>query len=176
MTSSDERRVVTIFGSSQPAPAEKPYNDAYELGYALGQAGFVVCNGGYGGTMAAAAKGAKDAGSTTIGVTCVVFSRSKANAYIDTEHQAADLNERLNRLIELADAFVILPGGSGTLVELALAWELTAKKIIKPRPIILYGDFWQSVVDTAAVERPKTRSLIQTARTSQQVVDILQTP
>jgi hypothetical protein len=63
-------KIVTVFGSSAPQPLSPAYRDAYELGRGIAAAGWILCNGGYGGTMEAAAKGAVEAGGHTIGVTC----------------------------------------------------------------------------------------------------------
>ncbi|NLX03992.1 MAG: LOG family protein [Phycisphaerae bacterium] len=168
-----ERPVVTTFGSSKPKPPDPRYSQAYELGCALGQAGYTLCNGGYGGTMEATAKGAKDAGSSTIGVTCTCFSRSGPNPYIDREIPTDDLMARLKILLDIGQAYVVLPGGSGTLVELALVWELIAKRLAPVRPIILYGHFWQPVIRITAAERPDTANLVQTAANHEEAVKLI---
>lgn len=139
----------------------------------MGRAGYTVRNGGYGGTMEASARGTKDAGGTVVGVTCKVFDRSGPNAYNDRVDTADDLYQRLAKLIEGADACVVLPGGSGTLVELAMVWELVAKRVISSRPIILYGRFWEQVIELAAKERPRTARLVQVANSPQQVVRLV---
>jgi len=167
------RKTVTIFGSSKPKPGQPAYQDAYQLGLALADAGFDVCTGAYAGTMQAAAHGAKDAGGTTSGVTCKMFARSGPNPYIDHVLEAPDLFRRLEILINQAHAFVVLPGGSGTLVELAMVWELIAKRLIQPRPIILYRQFWNPVIEAAATERPKSKNVIQFADSPRQVVELL---
>lgn len=168
-------KTVTIFGSSKPQQGESSYQSAYELGLALGRAGFTICNGGYGGTMEASARGAKQAGSHTVGITCTVFSRSGPNPYNDTVIETKDLFTRLEKLIELGDAYIALPGGSGTLVELAMVWEMTAKRLIQPRPIIIYGDYWLPVIEATARERPKSARAIQIADTIEKVLTILNT-
>ncbi len=141
-------RVVTIFGSSTPEPLSPPYQDAYELGRALAQAGWTVCNGGYGGTMEAAARGAREVGGHTIGVTCSIFGRrGGANRYIQQEVPTFDLHARLNTLVRLAHAYVVLPGGTGTLLELALVWELYSKGLTRrAAPLILFGTHWTPLI------------------------------
>ena len=168
--SPDRSKVVTVFGSSRDKPNDPRYKTAYELGYALARAGYTVCNGGYGGTMEATAKGAKDAGGSTIGVTCGIFSRSGPNAYIDEEIDTPDLYERLRTLVELGNAYIALPGGSGTLVELSLVWEMVAKRLIKPRPVLLYSDYWKPAIDTAALERPATANLVHVVNTANEAL------
>jgi len=140
-------RIITVFGSYESAPGSAEYEQAYQVGYELGRAGFSIANGGYAGTMEASAKGAKAAGAKTIGVTCTAFRRSRANTYIDQEIQTPSLCDRLDKLIELGCGYVVLPGGTGTLTELAYTWELMNKGFLTARPLVIMGDFWQPVVD-----------------------------
>ncbi len=163
-------KIVTIFGSSKPKEGEPSYQSAYDLGFALATAGWTVCNGGYGGTMEAAAKGAKDAGGSAIGVTCTIFDRSGPNPYLDRVIETHDLFTRLTKLIELGRAYVVLPGGSGTLVELALVWELIAKRLMDHKPVVLLGNFWKNVIETAAIERPKSKDTVLVAEDVSQVL------
>lgn len=109
---------VTIFGSSRPLPGSEEYRIAQETGAMLASGGFTICNGGYGGTMEAAARGAHEAGGHTVGVTAGIFDR-RANKWIKEVVSTNTLVERLLKLIELGDAYVLLRGGTGTLLELA---------------------------------------------------------
>ena len=140
--------IVTVFGSSQPKEAEESYTTAYAVGSELARAGFVVCNGGYGGTMEASARGAKDAGGTTMGLTCGAVEGKKANRWIDREFHEASLTERLMKLIAMGDAYVILRGGTGTLLELAAVWEFVNKGLLPEKPIIVLGPFWHGLIQT----------------------------
>lgn len=148
--------VITVFGSSQPAPSSPAYQTAYALGRAIANAGWTLCNGGYGGTMAAGAQGAAEAGGHTIGVTCRIFAgRAEPNPFIRQDVPTFDLLARLNTLIQLGRGFVVLPGGTGTLVELALVWELFNKRLARPTgAVVLLGSFWQPVLDTIYLEQP----------------------
>jgi len=166
-------RTVTIFGSSRPNPGDEQYRLAQELGRALAERGWTICNGGYGGTMEAAARGAKQAGGKTIGVTCKVFSRSGPNAYIDREEVTSTLMQRLQRLIDLGDAYVILPGGTGTLVELAIVWELLNKHLLPAKPAVVFGDHWLPVLTVAGRDKPGSEKLLQRADSVGQVCELL---
>lgn len=147
--------IVTVFGSSKPPPPSPEYETAHQLGHAIASAGWTLCNGGYGGTMEAAAKGAVEAGGRTIGVTCRAFGRSGPNPYIQQEIQTFYLLVRLDTLVRLGKAYVLLPGGTGTLLELALVWELLSKRLLRRKaPIILLGDHWQPVVETVHRVQP----------------------
>jgi uncharacterized protein (TIGR00725 family) len=113
----------------------------------LTQSGFIVCNGGYGGIMEASAKGAKSSGGKTIGVTVQTFTRIP-NQFLDEIIPKPNLLERLQKLTELGDAYVVYKGGTGTLEELALCWEYMNKGLMKEKSIIIIGDFWEPVVKT----------------------------
>ncbi len=138
-------KIITIFGSSKPVEGEIEYEFARKLGYELGKVGFTICNGGYGGIMEATARGAKEAGAKTIGITVATFGGS-ANKWIDEEIKARDLFERLKILIEKGDGYVVLKGGTGTLVEISLVWELMNKGLINPKPFIAVS-FWSPVIE-----------------------------
>jgi uncharacterized protein (TIGR00725 family) len=141
------KKTISIFGSSRPREGEPEYLEALELGKELAQSGFVVCNGGYGGIMEASARGAKEAGGKTIGVTVDVFGKA-ANRWIDREIREHSLVDRLATLVNSADGYVIVKGGTGTLLELAYVWEFINKRFIPEKPIVIVGNFWTGVVDS----------------------------
>jgi len=148
---------VSVFGTSRARPGEPVFVLAEQLGRALAAAGFVVANGGYGGTMLAGAKGAAQAGGAVIGVTCSAFKRGVANEYVSREIRTDSLDERLATLVEIAQAYVVLPGGTGTLLEWASVWELKNKKFFdSDRPIVLLGDFWKPVVEVVSADDPRS--------------------
>lgn len=142
------KKTVTIFGTSKAEPGERIYETARQLGAALAQAGCAIANGGYGGTMLAAAEGATGVGGTVYGVTCTAFGRKGPNRYITEEISTASLAQRIAKLIELGDAYIVLAGGTGTLLELAQVWELKNKGFAgADKPIILLGNFWRPLPD-----------------------------
>jgi len=140
-------KIVTVFGSSRPRESEPDYEAVRELGRALAGAGFAVCSGGYGGVMAAVSRGAKERGGKTYGVTADFFTASKANEWIDVEVRMHTWQERLFELVRLADGFVACKGGTGTLVELSVVWEMLNKSVIQPRPFAVLGNFWQPIIE-----------------------------
>ncbi len=169
-------RIITIFGASRGSgarPGTAAYEQAYRLGRLLAEAGFTICNGGYGGTMEASAMGAREAGGSAIGITTAVFDPAPANLYIDDERKAPDFFERLRRLITIADACICLPGGIGTLTELHLTWTLFQTRAVPRRPLICVGPAWQAVLatyrDHLAV-RPKDFELIALVETVDEAV------
>jgi hypothetical protein len=144
-------RIVTVFGSSLPGEESLAYAEARRLGKLLAEAGFAVCNGGYGGLMEATARGAREAGGHTIGVTCAIWP-TKTNRWIAEEVRTQSFPQRLMTLIERGDAYIVLPGGTGTLAELALAWEMMNKSSLSRtvggrRPLLVMTPYWQPVID-----------------------------
>jgi uncharacterized protein (TIGR00725 family) len=139
--------IVTVFGSSRPREGDADYEEARVLGRALAKHGFLVCSGGYGGVMEAVSRGAKEAGGKTTGVSADFFKAAKLNAWIDVEVRMKTWEERLFELIRRADGFVACKGGTGTLVELAVVWEMLNKSVMVAKPFAVLGDFWQPVLD-----------------------------
>lgn len=136
--------IITVFGSGITKAGSKDWRIAFETGRALAEAGFMVANGGYEGTMLASAKGAKSAGGRTIGVTTDAFGGPK-NEFIDTEERFPTWQERLFRLIEIGDGLIILNGGTGTLTELAVSWEMLNKKFLL-KPVVIIGQWMRKAV------------------------------
>src|SRR3989449_7416981 len=136
----NQEKIVTVFGSSRPREGEPDYEEARVLGRALAKHGFAVCSGGYGGVMEAVSRGAKEAAGKTYGVTAEFFTAAKLNSWIDTEVRMKTWEERLFELIRLADGFVACKGGTGTLVELAVVWEMLNKSVITGKPVAVRSE------------------------------------
>ena len=172
-----KEKIITVFGSSRPRERDVDYAEARALGKELAQYGFAVCCGGYAGVMEAVARGAKEAGGKTYGVTAEFFV-GHANEWIDVEVRKKTWQERLFSLIELADGFVACKGGTGTLAELAVAWEMLNKAVMPAKPFVVCGDFWQPILERVReVEQGNfiekkwaeaSGNLVHTARTPQQ--------
>jgi len=168
------KNIITIFGTSRVEAGESIFSQAYETGRLLAQAGFTIANGGYGGTMLAAAKGAAEAGGEIIGVTCSAFKSSKANKYVTREIVAGSLDERLDTLVKLGSAYVVLPGGTGTLLELAKVWELKNKGFLKAdKPIILLGGFWKPLIELIATDDADSSRYVMPADGPKQAVEMI---
>ncbi len=141
---------VTVFGGAQPKSGSTAYQQAYELGRLLAQAGHAVLTGGYIGTMEAVSKGASEAGGHVIGVTCDEIERwrgTKANPWVKEERHFATMQERLNELVRACEAAIALPGGPGTLTEISLTWNLMIVDSMPPKPLILVGMGWKAVFE-----------------------------
>src|ERR1700676_4444748 len=139
-------KIVTVFGSSRPKAGDAEYEEARKLGELLGVRGFAVCSGGFGGVMEGVSRGAKEAGGKTYGVTAEFFKR-KANAWVDTEIRLETWDERLFELIRMAHGFAVCKGGTGTLVELAVVWEMLNKSVMTGNPLAGLGGFWSPIIE-----------------------------
>ncbi len=139
-------RTVAVFGSSSPKPGEPAYEQAYRLGRLLGQRGLTVLTGGYIGTMEAVSRGVVETGGHSVGVTCEEIERWRPvapNPWVQEEWRATTLIERLRLLITRAEGALALPGGPGTLTEVALFWNHLVIQAVPPRPLVLIGEGWR---------------------------------
>ena len=172
---------VTVFGGSQPKEGSAAYAEAQQIGKLLAEQGHAVLTGGYVGTMEAVSRGASEAGGHVIGVTCLEIERWRgtgANAWVKEERKFETLRQRLDGLIDGCDAAIALPGGPGTLTEIALMWNLMIVDAIPRRPLILVGRGWQSMLDQAYSElddyfAANQRALLQFAPDIQTAVKLL---
>jgi uncharacterized protein (TIGR00730 family) len=167
-------KVVSIFGTSKAKEGDYAYTIAEETGKLLAQAGFTIANGGYGGTMLAGAKGASSAGGQIIGVTCSAFKNRKPNQYVTREILTKSLDERLDKLIELGQAYIVLPGSTGTLLEFAKVWELQNKGFVEQeKPIIIIGEFWKPLVELIVNDESESGRHIKIVDEPEQAVKLL---
>jgi uncharacterized protein (TIGR00730 family) len=139
------KKIITIFGSSRPINNEDQYLIAYNLGKKLALNGFDICTGGFNGIMEAASSGAVEGGAEAIGITVDLWGRH-TNKYITKEIKCITLFERIDKLIELGDGFVVLQGGTGTLLELAAAWEYLNKDLMRIKPVVCHSSIWKTIV------------------------------
>ena len=139
------KKIITIFGSSKPINDEEQYLTAYNLGKKLALNGFDICTGGFNGIMEAASKGAVEGGGEAIGVIVNLWG-GKTNRYVTKEIICNTLFERINKLIDLGDGFVVLQGGTGTLLELAAVWEYCNKGLMNIKPIACHSVIWKSII------------------------------
>jgi uncharacterized protein (TIGR00730 family) len=138
---------VTVFGSAR-TPEESPhYQLARRMGGALANLGFTVMTGGGPGIMEAANRGAKEAGGPSVGCNIELPFEQKANAYMDRCVTLRYFFVRKNLLVKYSYAFVVLPGGSGTLNELFEAFTLIQTGKIKSFPVVIMGtDYWKEML------------------------------
>jgi uncharacterized protein (TIGR00730 family) len=174
---------VTVFGGSQPKPSEPAYIQAFQLGQLLGGAGYTVLTGGYIGTMEAVSHGAAETGGHVIGVTCDEIEAWRPvtpNPWIQQELRFPTVRQRLFALIDKCQAAIALPGGIGTLAEVAQMWSHLQTGSITRRPLILVGGEWRLTMETFTRELgtyipEKYRQLLTFARDVEQAFEMLQT-
>lgn len=151
---SSGRRInkIAFFGDANISETDETYKDAFEVADALAQKGYEIVDGGGPGVMEAATSGARKGGGKTISITFdPVGATGYEGRYIknvtDTEVVTTNYIERMFKLLEYGDVFIIFRGGSGTVSEFGTAWVLSKLYFGNHKPIILYGHFWAEILD-----------------------------
>ena len=146
-----QKRTISIFGSARPEKNTAVYQTALQLGRLLADGGFTVMTGGYMGTMEAVSHGAHLAGGHVVGVTSDRIENFRPigpNPWIKQEIRFTTLRDRLLHLVQENDGMIALPGGIGTLAEVAMAWNGLQTGETGARPLILLGDAWRTTLTT----------------------------
>ncbi len=151
---------VCVFGSYR-MPDEEYGGMVLRLGRRLAKKDMAVVTGGFGGLMELVSRGAKEAGGATVGVTYrkKTGDSKRPNPYVDKEIKTYTLFERISVMAEISDAFVVLKGGTGTLLELAAILEFINKGIMPRKPVVALGEFWYAVKDLLCREPIASHSL-----------------
>jgi uncharacterized protein (TIGR00730 family) len=143
---SDCGPAITIFGSARTREEHEDYQQALALGNMMAKAGITVITGGGPGIMAAANRGAMEAGGKSVGLNITLPMEQKPNPYITKLVSFKYFFVRKVMLVKYSMAFVVFPGGFGTLDEMFEALTLIQTDKIRPFPIILYGShYWQGL-------------------------------
>jgi uncharacterized protein (TIGR00730 family) len=144
---SDIKPAITIFGSARTAEGDGLYAKAYNLARMLGKSGFNLITGGGPGVMEAVNKGAKEEGVKSIGINIELPFEQKPNPYITIPLSFRYFFVRKVMFVKYAIAYVVLPGGFGTLDEFFEALTLIQTRKIRPFPVILVGsDYWGDLI------------------------------
>jgi hypothetical protein len=141
---------VSIFGSARTKPESKYFKIAIEISSQLATLGYGIITGGGPGIMEAANQGAQSAGGKSVGLNIDLPFEQNHNPYIDSEHNLEFDYFFVRKVIfvKYSQAFVIMPGGLGTLDEMFEAMTLVQTKKINKRPIVLVGSsYWQGLID-----------------------------
>lgn len=143
-----EKPAVTVFGSARTKPTQDEYAQGEIIGKALAEAGFAVVTGGGPGIMEAANKGAFEAGGESVGLNVELPFEQKINPYLTKSMTFEHFFARKVMLVKYSRGFVCMPGGFGTLDELAECLTLIQTKKVKPFPIILFGSsYWTGLLE-----------------------------
>ncbi len=139
---------VSIFGSARTKPEDPYYQKAHEIAGMLAENGFAVITGGGGGIMEAANKGAAEKNGKSVGLNIVLPMEQEPNPYSNIKVEFNYFFIRKVMFVKYAMAYVIMPGGFGTLDELFEAVTLIQTKRVKPLPVILFGsEYWGGLVE-----------------------------
>jgi hypothetical protein len=142
------RKAVTVFGSARTPPDHPDYAMVRAAAAAVGRAGYAVITGGGPGLMEAANRGARDVGALSIGCNIELPHEQAPNPYLDISMRFEHFFARKVMFVRYASAFIISPGGFGTLDELFEALTLIQTRTIRSFPVILLGDGeWDGLLD-----------------------------
>jgi hypothetical protein len=160
---------VTIFGSARTKPDDPVYKKTEKIAALFAKNNFAVITGGGGGVMEAANKGAAEAGGTSVGLNIVLPFEQEPNKYSNVSLDFNYFFIRKVMFVKYAFAYIIMPGGFGTLDELFESVTLVQTQRIKPFPIILVdSDYWSGLKEWI------TSRLLKESRISPEDIDILQ--
>jgi uncharacterized protein (TIGR00730 family) len=139
---------VTIFGSARTPEASPYYGVARDIARRLAERGFAIITGGGGGIMEAANRGCRDAGGLSIGCNIELPHEQGLNPYVDLGVEFRYFFARKTMFVKYADAFVIMPGGFGTLDELFESLTLIQTGKVRDFPVVLVGtEYWRGLLD-----------------------------
>ena len=151
------KKAVSIFGSARSSPKEPWYIAAEKTAYLLSKKGYAVITGGGGGIMAAANKGAHRAKGVSVGLNIELPHEQSPNPYANIQMGFRYFFARKVMFVKYASAFVVFPGGFGTMDELFESLTLIQTKKITPFPVILYGrEYWGGLIDWMEKQLLKT--------------------
>jgi uncharacterized protein (TIGR00725 family) len=135
---------IGVMGSARLTEDDERWMQAYKLGELLAVEGYVVVTGGYGGLMAAVSRGAHEKGGSVIGLPMQHWQSIVPNRWNAALRWSTDYGTRINHVLR-CDAVIALPGGVGTLSEMAVAWAASQTEG-RALPLVLLGDCWPPVV------------------------------
>ncbi|HXW03857.1 MAG TPA: LOG family protein [Vicinamibacterales bacterium] len=145
-----ERYRVTIFGSARVKPGSFGYEETRRTAAALADMGCDIITGGGPGLMQAANEGAASGGRTrSVGIRVDLPFEQDVNAFVTEAFEHRTFFTRLHQFVLVSDAFVVAPGGIGTVLEMLMIWQLLQVRHLQDTPLILVGRMWPGLVDWA---------------------------
>lgn len=173
---------ISIFGSARVTPDRKEYQDTVAVARGLARAGFGIITGGGPGIMEAGNRGAVEGGSPSIGLSIELPHEQVTNEFVRIHCRFRYFFVRKLMFVKYAKAYVVMPGGMGTVDELSEAFVLAQTGRIKPFPIVLYNSaFWggfvdwlkSSMCDGKYIDREEIDRLVTFCDTPDEVVSLL---
>ena len=173
---------IAFYGDADISEADETYKAAFDVAEALALSGYVVVDGGGPGVMEAATSGAVKGGGKTISVTfdpinAPGFEGKYVKNITDKEIVTTNYIERMFKLMEYSDMFIMFKGGSGTLSEFGTAWVLAKLYYGHHKPFILFGEFWIPIIDAIKSNMnidAKEMSVFEICRNKEEVVKAVQ--
>ena len=148
-----ERYRVTIFGSARTAPGHWVYDEVRRMAGELAARGCDVVTGGGPGLMQAANEGAAERGATervqSVGIRVELPFEQQVNPFVDAAFEHQTFFTRLHHFVLLSDAFIVAPGGIGTVLEASMIWQLLQVRHLRDVPLVFAGPMWREWVDWA---------------------------
>src|SRR5262245_10826947 len=184
--SKQERYRVTIFGSARAKPGTFVYDEVKRVAAALAGMGCDVITGGGPGLMQAANEGAVAANAAdrnqSVGIRVDLPFEQEVNPFVEQAFEHKTFFTRLHHFVLTSDAFVVTPGGIGTVLELMMVWQLLQVKHLYQTPLILVGKMWSQLVDWAktnllhpqlALASPEDMSIPRCVNTADEAIALL---
>jgi hypothetical protein len=176
---------VAFFGDADAKKNDQHFEDAYNTAKLLAENGYIIVNGGGPGVMLASTLGAK-AGNGRAEIVIIdekvdmgenyEGSGTDNKAKADKIYRTNNIQNRTNKLVEIADAFVVFKGGTGTLSEVGLVWEIAKFNYGKHEPVIFFGKEWKEIVETMIREldfEKKEQKVVALIDSSEEVLEII---
>jgi uncharacterized protein (TIGR00730 family) len=156
-----ERYRVTIFGSARAKPGTHVYDEVKRVAAALADMGCDIITGGGPGLMQAANEGAAAVNAPernrSVGIRVDLPFEQEVNPFVEQAFEHKTFFTRLHHFVLTSDAFVVVPGGIGTVLELMLVWQLLQVKHVQDAPLILVGKMWTGLVDWATTQLARSQ-------------------
>ena len=147
-----ERFRVTIFGSARAKPGTFPYEEVKRVAAALAEMGCDIVTGGGPGLMQAANEGAAASQAESIGIRVELPFEQEVNSFVTQAFEHRTFFTRLHQFVLTSDAYVVAPGGIGTVLETMMIWQLLQVRHLQNTPLILVGPMWPGLVEWARQE------------------------
>jgi uncharacterized protein (TIGR00730 family) len=145
-----ERYRVAIFGSARAQPGTFVYDEVKRVAQAVAALGCDIVTGGGPGLMQAANEGARLAGAPgSVGIRVELPFEQHVNPFVDQAFEHGSFFTRLHHFVVASDAFVVVPGGIGTVLEMLMIWQLLQVRHVEDVPLILTGKMWRGLVEWA---------------------------
>jgi hypothetical protein len=148
-----DRYRVTLFGSARAKPGTWVYDEVKRLSAALADMGCDIVTGGGPGLMQAANEGAESSTAAdriqSVGIRVDLPFEQEVNPFVEEAYEHQTFFTRLHQFVLMSDAYIVLPGGVGTVLEATMVWQLLQVRHLHDTPLIFVGNMWSDLVDWA---------------------------